>query len=1055
MRISYRCLWHKDENPASLSGMVHSMRGKFPSGDAQGIHLDKPAGYRLFTLAKNTGERDYYPSQMSGEIPRPRVELASATSVWIPVNCTLVRKKILGICLTLLILFLVIQPLIPAAGADSATNGSVVSDSFTTDADAIDLMSAAASTPSYTRLSPIAGPVAGGTAVTIYGSNFPNGVYTVTFGGVAATGVSRSNTGTIYATTPGHASGAVWVNITSPPTVYLNEPVAYTYLGVTPTSGPAAGGTVVTITGAGFTGATAVKFGSTSAAFTVVSDSVITATTPAHAIGTVDIVITVPGGTLTDTGAFTYKAPVITSISPTKGPKQGGTVVTITGSGFTGVTAVKFGQTAATSYTFNSDTSITATSPSATNLGTVDITVTTPGGTSATSSADQFTYTPPAITSISPTTGSTLGGTTVTIAGSLFTGVTSVKFGSTSAASYIFKNDTSITAISPAGTGIVDVTVTTPGGTSATSSADRFTYVAPPVPVITAISPTNGTKAGGTSIAITGTGFTGVTSVKFGSTSVSYTFNNDTSITVIAPAGTGTVDITVTTPGGTSATSSADKFTYLPPVVTSISPTSGSVSGGTVVTITGSLLTGATTVYFGTLSATFTVNSDTSITATAPAAPTNYGTIDVTVVTPGGTSATSSSTKFTYSPLPLPTFTSITPTYGPVAGGTTVTIIGTGFTGATSVLIGGTAATGLTVINATAISATTPSGTAGAAWVNVTTPAGTVSTQRAFTYVPAPTFASITPPSGPAAGGTLVTIIGTGFTGATSVLIGGTAATGLTFVSDSQVIATTPHGTAGTTVWVDVVTPNGTAASAAPAYTYVGPAYSSITPSSGPPKGGTVVTISGSGLTGATSVLIGSTAATSLTVVNDAQIIATTPPGTAGAVVNVVISTPNGTATGTNAFTYLTPSVAITLTESTIPLTLQPGHTTTDSGLGITVSANVPFSVTVADNTATLGRTSNYGYMGNYSTGTNQYVSPYTKTLQSPLGLTGTSSGTTVAQIISGPITSGSPLYSGNTSVTSQLLSPNTFTQTVAVTDPVLPTGSTYRIDLMFTITAT
>ena len=82
--------------------------------------------------------------------------------------------------------------------------------------------------------------------------------------------------------------------------------------------------------------------------------------------------------------------PIVTSVSPTSGPLAGGTTVTITGSGFTGAMAVKFGTNAA-SFLFVSATSITAMSPA--GSGTVDITVTTPGGTSATGAADQFLYT--------------------------------------------------------------------------------------------------------------------------------------------------------------------------------------------------------------------------------------------------------------------------------------------------------------------------------------------------------------------------------------------------------------------------------------------------------------------------------------------------------------------------------------------------------------------------------------------------------------------------------------------------------------------------------------
>jgi hypothetical protein len=88
-------------------------------------------------------------------------------------------------------------------------------------------------------------------------------------------------------------------------------------------------------------------------------------------------------------------AAAVTGVSPGSGPVSGGTSVTITGSGFTGATAVTFGGTAASSFIVNSDTSITATAPAATAVGPVDVTVTTPSGTSAISSADQFTYTYP------------------------------------------------------------------------------------------------------------------------------------------------------------------------------------------------------------------------------------------------------------------------------------------------------------------------------------------------------------------------------------------------------------------------------------------------------------------------------------------------------------------------------------------------------------------------------------------------------------------------------------------------------------------------------------
>jgi large repetitive protein len=80
-----------------------------------------------------------------------------------------------------------------------------------------------------------------------------------------------------------------------------------TVTGISPNAGPLAGGTSLTITGSNFTGATSVTIGGTAATgLIVVNATTITATTPAHAAGTVDVVVTTPGGTGTGTGLFTY-----------------------------------------------------------------------------------------------------------------------------------------------------------------------------------------------------------------------------------------------------------------------------------------------------------------------------------------------------------------------------------------------------------------------------------------------------------------------------------------------------------------------------------------------------------------------------------------------------------------------------------------------------------------------------------------------------------------------------------------------------------------------------
>jgi hypothetical protein len=117
---------------------------------------------------------------------------------------------------------------------------------------------------------------------------------------------------------------------------------------------------------------------------------------------------------------------------------------------------------------------------------------------------------------------------------------------------------------------------------------------------------------------------------------------------VNSPTGTQTVNVKVVTAGGTSTVVAADEFTYFAaPVVNGVSPNSGPLAGGTPVTISGTNFAGPTAVYFGTTAATnVTVVSSTEVTATIPKG--KAGTVNVTVTTLGGTSATSKADQFTY-----------------------------------------------------------------------------------------------------------------------------------------------------------------------------------------------------------------------------------------------------------------------------------------------------------------------------------------------------------------------------------------------------------------------
>jgi hypothetical protein len=255
---------------------------------------------------------------------------------------------------------------------------------------------------------------------------------------------------------------------------------------------------------------------------------------------------------------------------------------------------------------------------------------------------------PPTITKVKPNEGPGTGGTAVTITGTKFTGATAVKFGSANATSFTVKSATSIVAKAPPGSGTVDVTVTTPEGTSVIGSADEFHYL----PAVTKVSPVSGPVGGGTTVTITGVEFTGATSVKFGSIeATSFTVNSATSITAVSPEElAGIVDVRVSTPEGTSPSSAKDKFKFTP-TVTGLSPNTGSKAGGTTVTVNGTgFAVGTTGTIFKFGASTASSANCTSTTQCSVVSPAHaIGKIDVKATVNKVTSPKSFADPFTYS----------------------------------------------------------------------------------------------------------------------------------------------------------------------------------------------------------------------------------------------------------------------------------------------------------------------------------------------------------------------------------------------------------------------
>jgi hypothetical protein len=415
----------------------------------------------------------------------------------------------------------------------------------------------------------------------------------------------------------------------------------------------------VTIAGTNLTGASEVRFGTGIAvnSFTFLSSNQISANitiVTGATIGARDVSVTTSGGSFTLLNSFTVKQalPMITSVSPDQG-RQGVTLsVTITGTNLTGANEVRFGTgIAVNSFTVLSPNQISASIIIIADAvtGTRDVSVITTGGSFTLPNSFTVKQALPTITSVSPDQGNqetTLG---VTIAGTNLTGASEVRFGTGIAVNsftILSSNQisASITIVTGSAIGTRDVSVTTPGGSFVLPNS--FT-VKQALPTITSVSPDQGSQGATLSVTITGTNLTGTSEVRFGTGIVVNSFtilsSNKISANIIitADAEIEARDVSVTTPGGSFALPNSFTVKQALPAITSISPDQGSRGTTLVVIISGSKLSGATAVSFGTgvVIKSFTNLSPTQITVNVMIDKEAVtGARDVSVTTPGGSS---------------------------------------------------------------------------------------------------------------------------------------------------------------------------------------------------------------------------------------------------------------------------------------------------------------------------------------------------------------------------------------------------------------------------------
>ncbi|MEJ2009150.1 MAG: IPT/TIG domain-containing protein [Acidobacteriota bacterium] len=446
------------------------------------------------------------------------------------------------------------------------------------------------------------------------------------------------------------------------------------------------------------------------------------------------------------------------------------------------------------------------------------------------------------------------------------------------------------------------------------------------VPTITSVVPDTGPPTGGKVVTINGANFTSGTqqtppSVSFGGVSASQvTVLSSSQMRVVTPPhAAGPVSVQIINPaGGSSQAGNAFTYTSTSPTISGVSPNSGPVTGGTAVTIAGTGFANGATVSFGGIAASgVSFVSSTQLNATIPAHST--GKVDVTVTNPGGTDAVLVS-AFTYTSS-SPTVSGVSPSSGPIAGGTAVTVAGTNFVSGATISFGGTAATGVSFVSSTQLRATTPAHAAGAVSVAVTNPdGGSATVADAFTYATStsPTVSSVSPNSGPVAGGPAVTVTGTNFASGATISFGGVAGLNVSFVSSTQLNATTPAHAAGT-VNVAVTNPDGVSAALSNGFTYGSstPTVGSVSPMSGPADGGTQITITGTNFQSGAAVSVGGLAANSITVTNSTTIQAVTPAHSPGPVSVTVTNSGGQSATLSSGFTYHSVGLSWTAPTST------------------------------------------------------------------------------------------------------------------------------------------
>ena len=764
--------------------------------------------------------------------------------------------------------------------------------------------------PALNQVNPATFPTTGGTFITLQGTNFGLSPV-VTLGGVLCTNVPGgvSSSQIVCLTPPGQGLGkllqvSVGLQVTTN-TVFASY-LPPSISGINPSLASTAGGTPITISGQNFGTSASVTLNTANCTVSNVNHTSLVCVVPPGQGAGLSLVMTVSGQS-SHSFPLSYGPPGIIQVNPALLPTAGGGLITLIGTNFGQSPTVSLGgincpiRSGTVSYS-----QIICTNPPGQGLGN-KLTVSVGGQSSA---SFDLNYAPPKILAVSPVDVDTAGGTVITLFGTNF-GITPAVFLGSSSCGISSSTSSQIICSTPVGQGVGLGLVVSVG----LQSSPAYPYSYRP-PSLNSVNPNVLPTAGNARITLLGLNFGTTPTVTIGGQAcdMSGSVVSSTQIICNSPPGQGTAQLVLVNVLGRDSTNSLP-VNYAPPAIFSVTPATADPSGGTLITLTGTNFGISSSVLLGTKVCDVRQQNHTNIICQVPA---GLGVNLPLVVNVAG----QTNGLFTYS-YGAPIISSVTPLLLPTAGGTNITIIGTNFGNVATVTLDG-------------VNCPIPQGGATSNSIIFPSPVGqgmgkplvvTVGTQSSVpfpvSFLP-PTITSVTPASGDTAGGSVITIMGRNFGTAPSVMLGDQPCS-VTNSSHTNLVCLIPAGQGAN---LNLVVIADTQTSNPFPFSYSPPGLQSVSPSTLPTAGGTLITIFGKNFGQTPQVLIGALSCQPIAGgVSPTQLVVLSPEGQGlGQLLSVIVGTQSSTNTLSVDFfppgiTFVAPAVAKTAGGTLITIT--------------------------------------------------------------------------------------------------------------------------------------